>query len=81
MLKVLIVIAAAMLTIYCVVEVAQSGKYKTRLLPRWLWAFVVITMPVIGSLAWLLTGRPTAKPKPNPPKAPDDDDDFLRKIR
>ncbi|NLE97138.1 MAG: hypothetical protein GX596_04005 [Propionibacterium sp.] len=81
MLRVILIIAVVMLTIYCVVEVAQSRKYEVRALPKWLWAFAVIAVPVIGPIAWLTMGRPTPQPKYLPPRAPDDDEDFLRGIR
>lgn len=82
MLRVILIIAVVMLTIYCVVEVAQSRKYEIRALPKWLWAFAVIAVPVIGPMCWLTMGRPVAqRPRPIPPRAPDDDEDFLRGIR
>lgn len=81
--RILIVAAVILLTIYCVVEVAQSKPYQVRNAPRWLWAFVVICLPVVGPLAWLMFGRPGGgsggKPK-NPPRMPDDDPDFLRRL-
>lgn len=81
MIKVLLIIAAVMLTIYCVVEVAQSRKYEVRAAPKWLWAFAVIVLPVAGPLAWLAFGRPRAQPQVRRTVAPDDNDDFLRGIR
>lgn len=81
MAKVLLIIAAVMLTIYCTVEVAQSRKYEVRALPKWLWAFTVICVPVLGPVSWLAFGRPrTAKPQLGR-GAPDDDEDFLRGLR
>lgn len=77
-------IIVALLTIYCVVEVAQAEPYAVRTMPRWLWAVVVICLPLAGALCWLFFGRPTAETRGNaprvhqPPKAPDDDIDFLR---
>ncbi|AQP43837.1 PLD nuclease N-terminal domain-containing protein [Tessaracoccus flavus] len=83
MARVLLIIAIVMLTVYCVVEVAQARGYKVRLMPRWLWAFAVVCLPVLGPVAWLTLGRPI---KSNPsidrgPRAPDDDEDFLRGLR
>lgn len=81
--RVVIVIAVILLTIYCVVEVAQSDRYSVRNAPRWLWAFAVICLPVVGPLAWLFLGRPNGgsggKPQ-QPPRMPDDDPDFLRRL-
>jgi branched-subunit amino acid transport protein AzlD len=77
-------IIVALLTIYCVVEVAQAQPYAVRRAPRWLWATAIICLPLIGAVTWLFLGRPTAatigKPsaKAGRPKAPDDDVDFLR---
>lgn len=77
------IIMVALLTIYCVVEVAQASPYAVRRMPRWLWATAVICLPLVGAVSWLFLGRPTAatrgKGKARPrPKAPDDDVDFLR---
>ena len=82
MARYLPIIIVALLMIYCVVEVAQARPYAVRRMPRWLWATVVICVPLFGALAWLFLGRPTAeslgtKQRPRP-KAPDDDVDFLR---
>ncbi len=80
--RVLPVIVLAMLMIYAVVEVAQADALRVRLMPRWLWVVAIILLPGVGAIAWLLFGRPTAAPgrTPKPPKAPDDDPDFLRRL-
>jgi len=79
-LRVLLFVAVVMLTIYCIVELAQTKGARVRAMPRWLWLFVVICVPVIGPFAWLLAGRPAPRPRPRP-LAPDDDEDFLRGLR
>jgi hypothetical protein len=76
-------VIVALLTIYCVVEVAQARPFAVRRMPRWLWATAVICLPLAGSVCWLLLGRPNAESlgKRNPrarAAAPDDDVDFLR---
>lgn len=81
--RVLLIIAIVMLTVYCVVEVAQARGYRVRAMPKWLWAFAVICLPVVGPISWLILGRPV-KPKGGrqlKSKAPDDDEDFLRGLR
>ena len=51
-------------------------------MPRWLWAFLVICVPVVGPFSWLFFGRPSAgTPSTRVAKAPDDDEDFLRGLR
>src|SRR5206468_6908039 len=77
------IIIVALLTIYCVVEVAQAEPYAVRRMPRWLWATFIICVPLVGAACWLVFGRPTAesrgeRPGKGRPKAPDDDVDFLR---
>jgi hypothetical protein len=51
-------------------------------MPRWLWATAIICLPLAGAVCWLLLGRPNAESlgtkQRQPPKAPDDDIDFLR---
>lgn len=75
-------VIVALLTIYCVVEVAQARPLAVRRMPRWLWAAAIITLPLVGSVSWLLLGRPNAETlgskKQLRPSAPDDDPDFLR---
>ena len=77
------IIIVALLMIYCVVEVAQAPPLAVRRMPRWLWATAIICLPLVGAVAWLLLGRPTAetlgtRKPPRRPAAPDDDVDFLR---
>lgn len=74
------IIMMALLAIYCVVEVAQAPTYAVRRMPRWLWATAIICLPLVGPLGWLIFGRPThlSRREPTRPKAPDDDNDFLR---
>ncbi|MBK7821940.1 MAG: PLDc_N domain-containing protein [Tessaracoccus sp.] len=83
MLRVLLIVAVVMLTVYCVVEVAQSRGRVVRAMPRWLWAFFVICVPVVGPVLWLFFGRPVSgHTRPHhTDRAPDDDEDFLRGLR
>ncbi|WP_028709097.1 PLD nuclease N-terminal domain-containing protein [Propionicicella superfundia] len=78
--RVVIVVVVVMLMIYCVVDIAMSGPFKVRLMPRWLWLAAVICLPLVGSAAWLIFGRPRVEPPPKKPTAPDDDPDFLRRL-
>ncbi len=80
--RVLPVVILVMLMIYAVVEVAQADPLRVRVMPRWLWVVAIILVPGVGALAWLLFGRPTKSSgrSQRPPKAPDDDPDFLRRL-
>lgn len=82
--RVLIIVVIVALTIYCIVEVAQSQTYRVRLMPKWLWACAVICLPVVGPLAWLVWGRPNTPAVERPrsrDQGPDGDDDFLRGLK
>jgi len=76
------IIIVALLTVFCVVEVAQAPPFAVRRMPRWMWATAVICLPLFGAVCWIFLGRPNAESLGNrrsgPPKAPDDDADFLR---
>ena len=84
-LPVVLVIA---LTVYCLVNCVQAAEGDVRTLPRWAWILLVLLFPLVGGIAYLLAGRPLAAaagsrtdsrvPRGQPPRAPDDDDDFLR---
>lgn len=78
------VIIVVLLMIYCVVDVAQSERYEVRFLPKWAWFVVIACLPLIGSLAWLVFGRPRSEPGGDGGSrrysAPDDDPDFLRNL-
>jgi len=79
MARVLPILIVLALTVYCAVEVAQADSWSVRVMPKWLWAFIVICLPVVGSLAWLIFGRPRGN-DPLPYRTPPDDDpDFLRR--
>lgn len=75
------------LTIYCLVEIAQSDPAEVRQVPRALWAAAVL-VPLAGPMCWLIWGRPNGTqvaPRPVRKKttylAPDDDPEFLRKLK
>lgn len=74
------IVMVALLMIYCVVEVAQASPYAVRRMPRWLWAVAIICLPLVGSVCWLVFGRPRKDTRTPgaPPRSPDDDPDFLR---
>ena len=46
------------LWIYCILDVIATEDSLVRNLPKTVWLLIVIFLPDIGSLAWLLLGRP-----------------------
>ncbi|MEX2290763.1 MAG: PLDc N-terminal domain-containing protein [Mycobacteriales bacterium] len=73
------------LLVYCAVDVVSTPAEAVRTLPKPLWLLVVVLLPLVGSAAWLLAGRPPrgtpATPAEPARRAPDDDENFLRELR
>lgn len=74
------VIAAAVLTVFAVVDCALTERARVRALPKWGWLLVALLLPVVGPLLWLVIGRgPSARRRAMRVIGPDDDPDFLRR--
>ncbi|WP_308192437.1 PLDc N-terminal domain-containing protein [Gordonia sp. 'Campus'] len=43
------------------IDVLCRDDTGVRLLPRWGWLLVVIVVPIVGTVVWLLFGRPRAR--------------------
>jgi hypothetical protein len=73
--------------IFCFIDVVTTPQSRCRNLPKLAWVFIVLLFMVVGSIAWLLAGRPWApKGTTGPggtvrvrttPTNPDDDEEFL----
>ena len=76
-------LALVILTVYTLVDCAMFDRKRIRGLPRWVWIFVIVLVPLIGPLLWLLVGhgRATSTTRSFRSVAPDDDLDFLRSLR
>ena len=46
------------LWLYCIFDVIATDEALMRNLPKAAWLIIVILLPTIGSLAWLVLGRP-----------------------
>ncbi|HSP53840.1 MAG TPA: PLD nuclease N-terminal domain-containing protein [Cryobacterium sp.] len=72
-------VVVVVLTVYTLVDCALLQRSRVRGLPRWVWIFVIVLIPVIGPVLWLLIGRGRATSgKVVRSFAPDDDIDFLK---
>ena len=46
------------LWIFCLVDVIVSKEDECRNLPKLLWLLIVLMLPDVGSVLWLIAGRP-----------------------
>jgi hypothetical protein len=83
--------------LFCIIDVITTPEGTCRNLPKLLWLAVVVLLMDIGSIAWLVAGRPwtrqpvnvarggtTRGPAGTParrPTNPDDDEEFLASLR
>ena len=51
-------LAVLALWAYCIFDVISTDESLMRNMPKVLWLIVVIVLPTVGSVAWLLLGRP-----------------------
>ena len=48
------------LWIFCVIDVITTNEWDVRNLPKTAWLLIVLFLPTVGSIAWLVAGRPRA---------------------
>lgn len=46
------------LWVFCVIDVIVARDDEVRHLPKWGWLVLVLLFPLVGSVAWLVVGRP-----------------------
>ena len=46
------------LLVFCVIDLIQTPEDEIRNLPKWGWLILIIILPLVGSIAWLVAGRP-----------------------
>ena len=79
--KVLLVLVAVGLTVYAVFDIATTPRREVPVMRKWLWLLVAL-IPAVGPLTWLVVSRRARSPRPEPRvTGPDDDPDFLRRLR
>lgn len=79
------IVLAAAVTLYGLFDCLLRDRGLIRVLPKPVWAIIILLIPVIGFVLWYAFGRgsedkPTAAPRRQGPSAPDDDEDYLRKV-
>ncbi len=53
-----VALALLVLWIFCILDVISTEEILCRNLPKYFWLIIVIILPDVGSIAWLLLGRP-----------------------
>lgn len=81
MLRVVAVLVVVGLLVYTLVDILRADARDLRLLPRPAWV-ILLLVPIVGPVLYLTLGRPV-RAVDDPvarPLAPDDDEDFLRRL-
>lgn len=58
------------LWVFCFIQAVTSREDEVRHLPKVAWVLLVLFFPLIGSVAWLVAGRPVAARRPRPYERP-----------
>ncbi len=48
------------LLVYCLIECIQADSASVRNLGKTWWVVLIVLVPIVGPIAWLVAGRPTA---------------------
>lgn len=57
-LQLLVGIVAFALWVYCLVDAIGTPTDRVRNLPKVAWIIIILLFPLVGSIAWLVAGRP-----------------------
>ncbi len=71
------------LMIFSIIDCSRTAENNIRSLPKWAWLVIIIFVPAIGSIAWIIAGRPKGNGRGRRKKRivpPDDNPDFLGKL-
>lgn len=56
-------LATFALWVFCLIEAIRSDESVIRNLPKMGWILIVLFFPLVGSIAWLVGGRPMGSPR------------------
>ncbi|MFZ9762672.1 MAG: PLDc N-terminal domain-containing protein, partial [Candidatus Nanopelagicaceae bacterium] len=79
-LAVIAAIITLALMIFSIIDCSRTAENNIRSLPKWAWLVIIIFVPAIGSLAWIIAGRPKGNGRGRRKRKivpPDDNPDFL----
>ncbi|MDT4993921.1 MAG: hypothetical protein QOH97_3813 [Actinoplanes sp.] len=87
MVRLFVFLAAAQLVLVVLALISVLSAERVRAMPRALWVFLILVIPLLGAISYFVWGRPVAPPHERSvqrfrkrPAAPDDDMDFLRHV-
>jgi hypothetical protein len=58
MLRALAIVIELGLLVFALIDCIQTDSVVVRNLPKTFWVLIIIFVPVVGSVAWLVAGRP-----------------------
>ena len=87
MVRLFIFLAAVQLVLFVLGLISALSADRVRNAPRAVWVLLIVLIPLLGSAAYFVWGRPLSAPaeglarrsRPRP-ASPDDDPDFLRSV-
>ena len=82
-LAVIAAIITLALMIFSIIDCSRTAESNIRSLPKWAWLVIIIFVPAIGSIAWIIAGRPKGNGRGRRKRKivpPDDNPDFLGKL-
>ncbi len=62
-MRIVLYVLPLVLTVYCLVDAITSRDDEVRHLQKTWWILLVLFFPFVGSLAWLVAGRPQRTPR------------------
>ncbi|MGH3328872.1 MAG: PLD nuclease N-terminal domain-containing protein [Streptomycetales bacterium] len=86
MLRALFFVVPLVLAVFALIDCIQADEAEIRHLPRVVWMPIILLLAVVGPILWLVAGRarsggPSSHEGYRRPIAPDDDPDFLDRLR
>jgi len=68
--------------VFSLVDMILTPQWRVRGVPKIVWAAIIVLISPIGGILWFWIGKePADKQEPGRPVHPDDDPDFLARMR
>jgi hypothetical protein len=86
MVRLFIFLAAVQLVLFVLGLISSLSADRVRNAPRAVWVLLIVLIPLLGSVAYFVWGRPLSVPAEGlarrraRPSSPDDDPEFLRSV-